>query len=128
NDIQGIQDEIIKYLSGQQSKKAPDEKREVQDFEILKVLEQEENFTEYLVRPKGNSTIKKRIKEYALQINNLSQRELRAREEQIKNQYNALNRLKAKNFILNVEFRVDNENHLFYEIFDYLEESTLRAE
>src|SRR5699024_1609440 len=79
NDIMGIQQEIVKFLTGQQSRKRPDEKREVQGFEILKILEQEENFAEYLVRPKGNSTLKRRVKEYALQVNNLTREELRQR-------------------------------------------------
>ncbi len=128
NSIAHIQMDIVNYLRGQQSKKSPTQKREVLEYEILKVLEQGESYTEYLVKPKGTSTIQRRVKEYALQVTGLSRDELKSREDKIKNQYNALNKLRSKNFILNVEFRVDNENHLFYEIFDYLEESTLRAE
>ncbi|HZH88543.1 MAG TPA: serine/threonine-protein kinase, partial [Chitinophagaceae bacterium] len=35
---------------------------------------------------------------------------------------------KAKPFILNVEFKIDEENHMFYEISDFLDENSLRAE
>lgn len=129
NDIADIQNDIIEFLIGNQSKKAPDDKREVEGYEIIEVLQQEPNFTEYLVKPKGvTSSIRKRVKEFSLQVSGLSAEELRKREESIKNQYKALHKIKAKPFILNVEFKIDEENHLFYEISDFLDENSLRAE
>jgi serine/threonine protein kinase len=129
NDIANIQKALVQFLIGNQSKKTPDEKREVEGYEIIEVLQQEPNFAEYLVKPKGvSSSVRKRVKEFSLQVSGLSQEELRKREDTIKNQYKALNKLKAKPFILNVEFRIDAENHLFYEITDFLDENSLRAE
>lgn len=129
NDITDIQTDIVEFLTGEQSKKAPNEKREVEGFEILEVIHQENNYAEYLVKPKGvASSIQKRIKEYALQVRGLSAEDLKVRENQINNQYKALNKIKAKPFILNVEFRIDEENHLFYEISDYLDENSLKVE
>ena len=129
NDIANIQNDIVKFLIGNFSKKSPEEKREVEGYEIIEVLQQEPNFAEYLVKPKGvTSSIRKRVKEFSLQVSGLSPEELRKREETIKNQYKALNKIKAKPFILNVEFKIDEENHLFYEISDFLDENSLRAE
>ena len=128
NRIVDIQKDIVKYLTGQQSKKDPNEKKQVQGYEIVEILQQETNFTEYLVKEEGNSPIRRRVKEYALQVLGMSPEELRIREDQIKNQYNALKNLKNKPFILNVEFLVDNENHLFYEISDFMDENSLRSE
>ena len=129
NAISDIQSDIVEFIIGNQSKKAPNEKREVEGFEILEVLDQEDNFAEYLVKPKGvASAIQKRVKEYALQVSGLSSEDLKIRENQINNQYKALNKIKAKPFILNVEFRVDEENHMFYEISDYLDNNSLNAE
>jgi serine/threonine protein kinase len=129
DDIVSIQSNIVDYLTGQQSKKSPNEKREVEGYEIVEILQQEPNFTEYLVKPKGvNSNVRRRVKEYSLQVSGLSKEELQKREERIKNQYNALSKIKAKPFILNVEFRIDEVNHLFYEITDFLEENSLRSE
>lgn len=129
NDIADIQKDIIEFLIGNQSKKSPNDKREVEGYEIIEVLQQEPNFTEYLVKPKGvTSSIRKRVKEFSLQVSGLSAEELRKREESIKNQYKALHKIKAKPFILNVEFKIDEENHLFYEISDFLDENSLRAE
>lgn len=129
DDIISIQKNIVDYLTGQQSKKSPNEKREVEGYEIVEILQQEPNFAEYLVKPKGvNSNVRRRVKEYSLQVSGLSKEELQKREERIKNQYNALSKIKAKPFILNVEFRIDEVNHLFYEITDFLEENSLRSE
>lgn len=129
NAIAEVQIEIKEYISGEQSEKKPEEKREIQGYEIIEILDREPNYTEYLVKPKGvTSSIRKRVKEYALDIAGLDSEALRIREEQITNQYKALNKIKAKPFILNVEFKIDNETHLFYEITDFLDESSLRAE
>lgn len=128
NAIADLQHDVVKFLTGQQSKKSLEEKREVQGYEIVEILDQQTNFTEYLVKEEGNTPVRRRIKEYALQVTGMSPEELRNREDQIKNQYNALKNLKGKPFILNVEFIVDNENHLFYEISDFLDENSLRSE
>jgi len=129
DQISDIQEEIVEFLIGKQSKKSTIEKREVEGYEVIEVIQQEPNFKEYLVKPKGvTSSIRKRIKEYSLQIAGLSSEDMRKREEVIKNQYKALNKIKAKPFILNVEFKIDEENHLFYEISDFLDENSLRAE
>lgn len=127
--IDDIQMKIINFLTGKQNKKSAKDKREVEGYEIVEVLQQEPNFAEYLVKPKGvTSSIRKRVKEYSLQVNGLSSEDLKQREEIIKNQYKALHKIKAKPFILNVEFKIDEENHLFYEISDFLDENSLRAE
>ncbi|WP_313386008.1 methylation-associated defense system protein kinase MAD6 [Chishuiella sp.] len=128
DNIADIQQAIMQFLIGQQSKKSPGQKREIEGYEVLEIIQQEPNFTEYLVKPKGVTSVRRKIKEYALQVSGLSVEELKKREDKIKNQYHALNKLKAKPFILNVEFRIDEVNHLFYEISDFLEENSLRSE
>ncbi|WP_026726988.1 methylation-associated defense system protein kinase MAD6 [Flavobacterium denitrificans] len=128
NDINSFQQAIVQFLIGQQSQKSPEQKKEIEGYQVLEIIQQEPNFTEYLVKPKGVTSVRRRIKEYALQVSGLSIEELKKREDKIKNQYHALNKLKAKPFILNVEFRIDEVNHLFYEISDFLEENSLRSE
>ena len=127
--IVDIQNDIVQFLIGEQNKKSPDQKKEVQGYEIVEILKQEdENYVEYLVKPKNvTSNIRKRVKEYALQVVGLSPEELRSREESIKNQYSALLKIRSNPFILPVEFKVDEENHLFYEITDLMEEDSLRS-
>lgn len=129
DDIADIQQEIADFLIGNQSKKSIKDKKEVAGFDVLEILQQEPNYTEYLVKLKGlNTAVKKRVKEYALQVSGLSADELKQRESRIRNQYVALASMKAKPFILNVDFRIDEESHMFYEISDFLDENSLRSE
>ncbi|MBY0425694.1 MAG: NERD domain-containing protein, partial [Cytophagales bacterium] len=129
NDILDIYQELANAICGTAKPKDPTKKREVEGYEIVEILDQDKNFTEYLAKPKGvTSAVKKRIKEYYLDIPKLSDTEREKRELQIKNAYSALNRIKSNPFILNVQFKIDEEEHRFYEITDYLDENTLRAE
>ncbi len=125
NGILHHHNKIIAYLSGSQSIKKPEDKRELLgQYEIIEILNKEVNYTEYLVKIIGvTSSIRKRIKEYALEGNGDEQS-----KNQIRNQSIALNKIKGKSYILNVEFFNDDENHLFYEITDFYDENTLRAE
>lgn len=128
NAISDVQKVIVEFLIGSQSKKSPNEKREVEGYEITEILQQEPNFTEYLVKPKGiESANKKRIKEYALQVKDLSTDELHKRELKIQNGFKALDKIKSNPFITNVQYRLDEDNHLFYEITDFMEEDSLRS-
>jgi hypothetical protein len=80
NFIINIQTDIVKFLSGAQSKKKPKEIKELQGYTVKKILVQEQNYTEYLVQAKGiESAPHKRIKEYTLQSANLTPDELRIR-------------------------------------------------
>lgn len=129
NAIAEVQSEIKEYISGEQSEKKPEEKREIQGYEIIEILDREPNYTEYLVKPKGvTSSVRFKIKEFALEVSGLSREEKLAHENRVMNQYRALNKIKAKPFILNVEFSFDNENHFFYEKTEFHEESSLSAE
>ena len=103
--IADIQRDVVNFLTGQQAQKRANEKKQIYEFEIVKILHQENNFVEYLAKPIGATSSHRRIKEYALQVVGLTPTELKNREDKIKNQYNALNKLNAKPIILNVDFR-----------------------
>lgn len=127
NAITDIQDQIVDYLVGKFSEKKTEDKKEVYSHEILEIVDQEDYYTEYLAKPKGvTSSIRKRIKEYTLQVKGLSPEQLKQRELKIKNGFKALEHIKSNPFITNVQYELDEENHLFYEITDFLEEDSLR--
>lgn len=129
DDILKIYKNIADEICGTASRKDTNRKKEVEGHEIIEILDQEKNFTEYLARPKGvTSGVKKRIKEYALDVPSLNSEQRVKRELQIQNAYKALRRIKSNPFILNVQFNIDEEGHKFYEITDFLDENTLRAE
>lgn len=126
--IADIQHKIVDYLTGQQNKKRVEEKTQIFEYEIVKVLDQTNFYTEYLIKYPGASSTFRVAKEFTLQVAGLSPMDLKNREDKIRNQYNALKNLNGKPFILNVDFRFDPENHLFYEISDFLADRSLRAE
>lgn len=127
NAISDIQDQVIDYLVGRFSKKKNEDKKEIYSHKIIEIVDQENYYTEYLAKPKGvTSSIRKRIKEYTLQVAGLSPAELKQRELKIKNGFKALEHIKSNPFITNVQYELDEENHLFYEITDFLEEDSLR--
>lgn len=129
DDIKDIYIAVRDEICGTAQQRKPEQRKEVEGYEIIEVLAQDKNYTEYLVKPKGvTSAVRKRIKEYALDIPNLPEEQRQKREKQIKNQYAALNKIKTNPFILNVQFKIDEENHRFFEITDYLDENSLRAE
>ncbi|MGF7036969.1 methylation-associated defense system protein kinase MAD6 [Mucilaginibacter lappiensis] len=129
NELISIYQDIAAEICGTASLKTANKKTEVEGYQIIDILDQEPNYTEYLVKPKGvTSAIRKRIREYALDVPNLPLAQREKRNRLIQNQYNALNKIKTNPFILNVQFKLDQENHIFYEITDYLDENSLRAE
>ncbi|MCW3084038.1 MAG: serine/threonine protein kinase [Bacteroidetes bacterium] len=129
-DIQDIYLKVTNEICGTAQQRKPEQRKEIEGYEILEVLDQEKNYTEYLVKPKGvTSAVRKRIKEYALDMPSLPEDKRQKREKQIKNQYTALHKIKTNPFILNVQFILDEQNHQFFlEITDYLDENSLRAE
>ena len=121
--------DVKDFINGTLNKHVPIERKEIKGYEIIEILQQDKCFTEYLCRAKGiASAQKKRIKEYALDLTGLSGEERIIREKQIQNQYHALSLIKSSPFILNVQFDFDDDNQHFYEITDYLDETSLRSE
>lgn len=129
DDIRDIYLSIRDEICGTAQQRKSSQKREIEGYEIIEILDQDQNYTEYLAKPKGvTSAVRKRIKEYAVDLPSLPEELREKREKQIKNQYVALSRIKTNPFILNVSFKIDDEAHLFFEITDYLDENSLRAE
>lgn len=129
NSISDIYKAVRDNICGVAKSQPTHERKEVMEFEILEILDQDKNTIEFLAKPKNvTSANRKRIREYTLDLPSLPADQRERREKQIKNQYNAINRIRKNPFILNVEFRMDDENHLFYEITDHLEENSLRYE
>lgn len=129
DDIRDIYLSIRDEICGTAQQRKPSQKREIEGYEIIEILDQDQNYTEYLAKPKGvTSAVRKRIKEYALDLPSLPEELREKREKQIKNQFVALSKIRTNPFILNVSFIPSNDNDRFFEITDYLDENSLRAE
>src|SRR5690606_41457328 len=125
DSIADIQHKIVDYLTGQQNKKSVEEKTQIFEYEIVKILDQTNYYTEYLVKYPGASSTFRVAKEFALQVSGLSLVELKNREDKRRKQYNALKSLNVRAFILKVDCRCDPENRLLYEISDFLADRSL---
>ena len=127
--IQDLQDPICRYLTARQ---APAQRRHrlfETEYEIIEILNQTDSRTDYLVKPKGVQTnLYRKVSEYAVSLAHLDAHARRLRLGGIKNQYTALRKMASSPHILHVDFRSDDEQGYFYEISDYLEESSLRRE
>lgn len=129
DEIEEVQLSIVNYLVGVHSGVKKQDKKRLLEFEILEVLDQSDNYAEYLGKPADiSSSIRYRIREYAMSLGSLPLDERKKQENIIKNQYYAINKIKNNPFILNVSFRIDDESHTFYEISEYLDENSLLAE
>jgi serine/threonine protein kinase len=129
DDISDIFLQIKDFIAGISSPAEPRQRKEVIGYEILELLSQDKGYSEFLCKTKGLVTTNKyRIKEYILDLSGLSPVDREKRKSQIKNQQVALAKMQHSPYILNAQFFLDEENQFFYEITDYLDESSLRAE
>jgi len=129
DDILNIYLQIKDFIAGISSPAEPRQRKEVIGYEILELLSQDKGYSEFLCKAKGLVTTNKyRIKEYILDLSGLSPIDREKRKSQIKNQQVALEKMKRSPYILNAQFFLDEENQHFYEITDYLDENSLRAE
>jgi serine/threonine protein kinase len=129
NCIADISVQISNFIAGLSSPRAPQERKEVHGYDIIETLALDKCYSEYLCKTKGMVTANRyRVKEYILDLAGLSPAEQEKRALQIQNQQMALSKMKRCPFILNAQFYMDNESHRFYEITDFLDENSLRAE
>ncbi|MBN8685226.1 MAG: protein kinase [Chitinophagales bacterium] len=127
--IEDIQEVIVNFLVGAHAGIRREDKKRILSYNIIEVLDQSDNYAEYLCKPADiASSIRFRVREYAMALGSLSWDERKQQENIIRNQQVALNKIKRNPFILNVQFHTDEESHTFYEISEYLDENSLRAE
>lgn len=129
NKIQDIQKRIVEFISGKsKAAKTPVKKIFEDQYTIERILSQEENYTDYLVKAKiEESQFVKRIREYSIDFVGLSKEEQKKKIDKIKNQYYALEKIGLNPYILPVQSLTDDINGYYYEVSDYLEETSLLA-
>ncbi len=129
NKIVDLQALIGLFLGGQQGLASRRPRLFEAEYETVEVLTQSDSRTDYVVKPRGIQTnIYRKVSEYAVSLAHLSDHERGLRLSAIKNQYHALRQMADSPYILHVDFRSDDEQGYFYEITEYVEESSLRME
>jgi len=128
-NISDIYQQISDFIAGVSVPHVTKERKEILGYDIIETLALDKCYSEFLCKTKGMVTANKlRIKEYILDLAGLSPAEREKRSLQIKNQQMALAKMQHSPFILNARFILDEESHRFYEITDFLDESSLSAE
>lgn len=129
DSIADIYAQISEFVAGISTPREPKDRKEIVGYDIIETLALDKCYSEYLCKTKGMVTANKvRIKEYILDLVGLSPAEREKRALQIKNQQMALAKMQRCPFILNAQFILDEEKNRFYEITDFLDENSLRAE
>ncbi len=99
------------------------------EFSIKTVVHDESSelpYREYIAETQGLVKTQKVIRAYRLDPPSLTEEERRVRTEQIQNQSNALRKIGAHPNIFPTDSRVMEDAQQFFEIFDYLPETSLR--
>ena len=128
NCIADIQQEIVEYLSGASSQRSSAQRSHILDYEIDEVMQQTENFTEYLCHHSMLDDGKKKlIREYPLDKAELSPMQLLEWQNKIKNAFFAQNEFGHSPYIIQSDFRFNTEQTFMYEITDFMRHNTLRS-
>ncbi len=127
NEIVDLVPGIRDFLTGESSHQKHRNKTTVLDYKVEEVLQSTEDFTEYLCRPKFFASKKFKIREYPLDIAGKTSDELLKIKYKAENAKHAQERLDASPFIVRCECHLSDDQNYFYEISDYMQESTLRA-
>jgi len=127
--IQDLQQVIAEFLGGLTQPGEPEPKPFEADYEVLEILAQSAECTEYLVKPRGMETaVRKRVRAYSVDTHGLSPSEKEFRIGVIRNQYQALQKIGAAPHLVTVQLLSDLDRGELFEITDYLDEKTLQAE
>lgn len=124
--IAQIQKQLVDYLTGESTSRNYI-KTQIFNYKIVETLQQTDEFTEYLCEPKFINTAKYKIREYPLDVEGKSKEELEKLELQLSNAYQAQEIIGQSPFIVQTQYRTNEEHTYYYEISRYQEESTLKA-
>lgn len=125
--ITKLQDKLVNLLTGQSVERIRSKRKEIFNYQIEEILQETEEFTEYLCVPKLIATAHYKIREFPLDIAGKSPAELDKLNLRVQNAYMAQEKIASSPYIVKTEFRMNEEQTYYYEISRYQDESTLRS-
>lgn len=125
--IANLQNPLADLLTGQSAVHRRAERTSIFNYHIEEVLQETEEFTEYLCVPQLVATAHYKVREYPLDFAGKSPAELNKLKLQVQNAYMAQEKIGNSPYIVKTECRMNEEQTYYYEISRYQDESTLRS-
>lgn len=126
NEIAGYAFDVAEYLSGATSQRTHSQKSRVAGYEIDEILQQTDDFTEYLCHPKAFCTKFYKVREYPL-VRNESPAALTTFRHKIENAQVAQEMMENSPYIHISEYRMNDDETSFFEISKWMNDCTLKA-
>lgn len=128
--IAALQTEIANYLAGlSKGERPPLPKAFEREYLIEERRPVSDLLTEYIVKPRMVETgERKLIREYTMDVADLTNGERMAYISKIQNGYKAVQKIGLHPYILPVQFQSDDDQGYLWEITDYLDDHSLRQE
>ena len=114
--IAALQQGIADFLTGQSVAHLRAERKEIFNYHIEEILQETEEFTEYLCVPKIIATARYKIREYPLDVADKSPQELEKLTLQVQNASLAQQKIGGSPYIVQTEGRMNEEQTYYYEI------------
>ena len=125
--ILDLQNQLTDLLTGQSVERRKTERTEIFNYQIEEVLQETEEFTEYLCVPKLIATAHYKIREYPLDVVGKSPKELEELTLKVQNASLAQEKIGTSPYIVQTICRMNEEQTYYYEISRYQDESSLRS-
>ena len=122
-----MQNQLTDLLTGQSVERRKTERTEIFNYQIEEVLQETEEFTEYLCVPKLIATAHYKIREYPLDVVGKSPKELEELTLKVQNASLAQEKIGTSPYIVQTICRMNEEQTYYYEISRYQDESSLRS-
>lgn len=126
NSISEYAKDIAEYLSGATSQRNHAQRTRICGRIIDEVLQRTEDFTEYLCHPQGFVDKYYRVREYPL-VRDESPMQMETFRRKVENAQTAQEIIEASPYILKSEYRINDEETMFYEIAPYMAANTVKA-
>jgi len=126
--IRPIYEDIVNYLTGESTRRTPEEKKQVMGLHIVEILQKQADFTEYLCEPLHFPDQRYKVREYILDMAGKRLEELNQHTLQVQNAELAQQQLPLSPYIIKAECRISEDGSRFYEKNEYMDQNTLHAE
>lgn len=127
HQLSELQKPIADLLCGQSAAYQRKSREYLFDYKIEEVLQETEQYTEFLCVPRLIGSSRYKIREYALDLSGKSPKELEEFKKKVQNAKFAQDLIGASPYIVSTNCRMNDEETYYYEISRYQDESSLRS-